>query len=158
MTEAIKTLSLTKKYGDKTVVNSLDLTVRKGELFSLLVPDGDDVNIPIEAAHLASVATMSGDGTINSSTAKKLVRILFEKDADPAEIVRENDLAQIRDPELLGKYVDEAIAADPKSVAAFKSGKTAAAKAIMGRIMAKTGGKGDPVMINELLEAALAKL
>ena len=40
MTEAIKTLSLTKKYGDKTVVNSLDLTVRKGELFSLLGVNG----------------------------------------------------------------------------------------------------------------------
>lgn len=44
---------------------------------------------------------MSGDGTINSSTAKKLVKTLFEKDADPEIIVKENDLAQISDPEIL---------------------------------------------------------
>ena len=129
-----------------------------GELFSLLEQDGDDVVIPIDGAHLASVATMSGDGTINSSTAKKLVKTLFEKDADPEIIVKENDLAQISDPEILGKYVDEAIASDPKTVAAVKAGRTNAAKALMGKIMAKTGGKGNPVKINELLEAALAKI
>lgn len=33
MTEAIKTVALTKKYGEKTAVNSLDLTVHKGEFF-----------------------------------------------------------------------------------------------------------------------------
>ena len=129
-----------------------------GELFSLLEQDGDDVVIPIDGAHLASVATMSGDGTINSSTAKKLVKTLFEHDADPEIIVKENDLAQISDPEILGKYVDEAIASDPKTVAAVKAGRTNAAKALMGKIMAKTGGKGNPVKINELLEAALAKI
>ena len=129
-----------------------------GELFSLIGQDGDDVVIPIDGAHLASVATMSGDGTINSSTAKKLVKTLFENDADPVLIVRENDLAQISDPEILGKYVDEAIASDPKTVAAVKAGRTNAAKALMGKIMAKTGGKGNPVKINEFLEAALAKI
>ena len=129
-----------------------------GELFSLIGQDGDDVVIPIDGAHLASVATMSGDGTINSSTAKKLVKTLFEKDADPEVIVKENDLAQISDPEILGKYVDEAIESDPKTVAAVKAGRTNAAKALMGKIMAKTGGKGNPVKINELLEAALAKI
>lgn len=129
-----------------------------GELFSLLEQDGDDVVIPIDGAHLASVATMSGDGTINSSTAKKLVKTLFEHDADPEVIVKENDLAQISDPEILGKFVDEAIEADPKTVAAVKAGRTNAAKALMGKIMAKTGGKGNPVKINELLEAALAKI
>ena len=37
---AIKTCSLTKMYGDKTVVDSLDLTVEHGELFSLLGTNG----------------------------------------------------------------------------------------------------------------------
>ena len=38
-----------------------------------------------------------------------------------------------------------------------KAGKVAAAKAIMGKIMAKTGGKGNPVKLDELLMAALNK-
>jgi ABC-type multidrug transport system ATPase subunit len=32
---AIKTNNLTKKFKDKTVVSSLELTIEKGELFSL---------------------------------------------------------------------------------------------------------------------------
>ncbi|MCR4616258.1 MAG: ABC transporter ATP-binding protein [Clostridiales bacterium] len=37
---AIETKALTKKYKDKTAVNSLDLTVEKGELFALLGVNG----------------------------------------------------------------------------------------------------------------------
>ena len=38
--EAIKTTDLTKKYKDKTAVNKLNLTVRKGELYALLGVNG----------------------------------------------------------------------------------------------------------------------
>ena len=34
--EAIKTVGLTKKYKDLTAVDNLNLSVKKGELFSLL--------------------------------------------------------------------------------------------------------------------------
>jgi ABC-2 type transport system ATP-binding protein len=36
----IELLDLTKKYGDYTAVNSLNLTIRKGEVFGLLGPNG----------------------------------------------------------------------------------------------------------------------
>lgn len=38
--EAIKTVKLTKKYKDLTAVDSLDLCVEQGELFSLLGVNG----------------------------------------------------------------------------------------------------------------------
>ena len=37
---AIETRALTKRYGDKTVVDRLDMTVREGELFTLLGVNG----------------------------------------------------------------------------------------------------------------------
>ncbi len=40
MTEAIRTVGLTKKFKDKTAVENLDLTVREGELFALLGVNG----------------------------------------------------------------------------------------------------------------------
>src|SRR3954470_3784783 len=39
-TVAIRTRALTKRYGDFTAVDSLDLTVRQGEVFGLLGPNG----------------------------------------------------------------------------------------------------------------------
>jgi len=37
---AIKTNHLTKKYGNFTAVNNLDLKVKKGEIYGLLGPNG----------------------------------------------------------------------------------------------------------------------
>lgn len=63
MTEAIKTLSLTKKYGDKTAVNSLDLTLHKGELFSLLGVNGAGKTTTIKMLSCLTMPT-SGDALL----------------------------------------------------------------------------------------------
>ena len=123
------------------------------EVFKLI--GEEDGIIAIAPEHLAQVAQMLGEGTINSSVGKRLVKVLWENDCDAREYVEKNNLGQINDTELLGKIIDEAIENDPKSVADYKSGKTAALKAIMGKIMAKTQGRGNPVLISDLLSERL---
>ena len=117
----------------------------------------ESFSCPVSAENLGELATLVGDDVINSSTAKKLIKEMFETNASPKAMVEERGLAQINDEELLGKLVAEAVAANPKSVADYKKGKLAAAKAIVGNVMGKTAGKGNPVIINRLLEAELAK-
>ena len=129
-----------------------------GELLSLI--DGE---IKLEPGALAKVSQLFGEGIVNSSTAKKLVRAIYDaaeagKAIDPESYVQDNNLAQIRDEGLLRGFVKEALDADPKAAEAYKAGKTAAAKAIMGKIMAKTGGRGDPVILDRLLYEELGKL
>ena len=46
---------------------------------------------------------------------------------------------------------------DAKSVASYKAGKTAALKALVGKVMAKTGGKANPVIVNELTQALITE-
>ncbi len=112
---------------------------------------------PVSAGNLGELATLVGDDVINSSTAKKLIKEMFETDASPKAMVEERGLAQINDEVLLAALVAEAVAANPKSVADYKKGKLAAAKAIVGNVMGKTAGKGNPVIINRLLEEELKK-
>ncbi len=119
--------------------------------------EGESFTCPVSAANLGELATLLGEDVINSSTAKKLIGEMFASDASPRRLVEERGLAQINDEELLGKLVAEAVAANPKSVADYKKGKLAAAKAIVGGVMAKTAGKGNPVIINRLLEEELKK-
>ncbi len=126
------------------------------EIFRLLPQDS--INIPISAANMAKIADMYGDGLINSGTAKKLVSRLWEKDADPAEIVEREGLGQINDRETLAAVIAEVIAKNPKSVEDFRKGKLQAVKALMGQAMGKTGGRGNPNMIQEILDAELEKL
>lgn len=113
--------------------------------------DTESGEIPVSAESLAKVAEMQGAGRINSSTAKKLVKELIAGDFDPEAYVSEHGLEQINDRALLAELVKKAVAANPKSVADYRAGKQAALKAIVGKVMSETGGKGNPVLINELM-------
>lgn len=126
------------------------------EVFRLLPPESAD--IPIPPADMAKIADMLGEGTINSGTAKKLVDLLWQQGGDPAKIVEEQGLGQINDRAALADVVATVISANPKSVEDFKKGKLQAAKALMGQAMAKTGGRGNPNIIQELIDAELTAL
>ena len=126
------------------------------EIFRLLPQDSAD--IPISAQAMAKIADMFGDGVINSGTAKKLVSRLWTEDGDPAEIVEKEGLGQINDREQLTDIVLDVIANNPRSVEDFRKGKLQAVKALMGQAMGKTGGRGNPNLIQEILDAELEKL
>lgn len=63
MTAAISTLKLTKKYGDKTVVNALNLEIGEGELFALLGINGAGKSTTIKMLSCISKPT-SGEAFI----------------------------------------------------------------------------------------------
>ena len=114
--------------------------------------DTEAGGIPVKPERLAALVDLLGDGKINSSTAKKIVCSLLENDFDPAAYVAEYGLEQINDCAVLEKIVREVLAADSKSVSSYKAGKTAALKAIVGKVMAKTEGRANPVAVTELAE------
>ena len=126
-----------------------------GEVFRMMQPD--DVIIPISAKHLAEIAQMSGSNIINSSTAKKLCKMLWDNDRDPAEIVKEQGLAQINDSQQISAWADEVFAQNPKSIADYKKGKTAAMGALIGQVMAKSRGRANPALVNDIVAQKLSQ-
>ena len=123
----------------------------------LRLSSGEDFLCPISPKNLARLAELSGSGTVNSSTAKKLFARLWEQDCDPQEIVEREDLAQITDRRALLALVREVLAENPSIVADYKRGKTFAAKSAVGKVMSKTGGRADPVILSDLVENELSK-
>lgn len=67
--DAIKTLNLTKKYKDKTVVNKLNLTVKEGELYSLLGVNGAGKSTTIKMLSCLIPPT-DGDATLLGNSIK----------------------------------------------------------------------------------------
>lgn len=63
MSDAIKTLALTKKYKDITAVDSLDLTVGEGELFALLGVNGAGKTTTVKMLSCLTYPT-SGDAVL----------------------------------------------------------------------------------------------
>lgn len=119
------------------------------EVLRLLPPD--ETNIPVSSGNFAKLSQMAGEGKINSSTCKKVLGMLWEKDQDPLELVRREQLGQISDRDILREFAVQAVNEQPKLVSDYKKGKTAVIQAMVGQVMKKTSGKGNPVIIQELL-------
>jgi aspartyl-tRNA(Asn)/glutamyl-tRNA(Gln) amidotransferase subunit B len=104
---------------------------------------------------LADLIKLVDGGAVNAPTAKEIFGELFEGGGSPDEIVREKGLSQVTDSGALEGMVDEAIRANPKSVADYRQGKTAAAKFLIGQVMRLSRGKASPQLANEILTRKL---
>lgn len=112
---------------------------------------------PVREERLAEIAELLGEGTVNSSTAKKLLARLTESDFSPRETVDKEGLAQIRDRALLTEWIEEILLQSPRAVADYKNGKTNAIRALQGKLMAKSQGRAEPILAERLLLEALSK-
>ena len=63
----------------------------------------------------------------------------------------EQGLSQVSDSGALEKWCDDAIAAHPHSVEAYKSGKTSALNHLKGQVMKLSKGKANPKTVDEIL-------
>ncbi len=96
-TDAIKTVALTKKYKDVTAVADLDLTVKQGELFSLLGVNGAGKTTTIKMLSCLTKPT-GGDAFLNgksiifdSAGVKSIIAVSPQETAVAAGLsVREN--------------------------------------------------------------------
>jgi aspartyl-tRNA(Asn)/glutamyl-tRNA(Gln) amidotransferase subunit B len=109
-------------------------------------------------AALASLVKLAAAGTINGPTLKELLPEIFEKGGDPEAIVKERGLGAVSDTAALEAMVDEAIAANPKSVADYKAGKKAAAGFFVGQVMKLSKGKADPKVVGPIVARKLSAI
>lgn len=78
LNEAIKTINLTKSYHNKTVLNNLNISVKKGTVFGLLGPNGAGKSTAIECI-LGTKRAESGSALVLGCDARKDRRTLFQK-------------------------------------------------------------------------------
>jgi aspartyl-tRNA(Asn)/glutamyl-tRNA(Gln) amidotransferase subunit B len=95
------------------------------------------------------------DGKINSKIAQTVFTEMFNTGKPPAAIVQEKGLVQVSDTGALDKFCDEAIAANPSSVADYKAGRVAALNFLKGQVMKLSKGKANPALVGEILEKKL---
>lgn len=127
-----------------------------GELARLLNAHGDEISaIPVQPAQLVELLKMIDQGTISGKTAKGVFEEMYATGRHPSEIVKDKGLLQISDEIELVKVVAEVIAANPKSVTDYRSGKTNAVGFLVGQVMKATRGKANPMLVNKLLREKL---
>ncbi|MDB6026902.1 MAG: aspartyl/glutamyl-tRNA(Asn/Gln) amidotransferase subunit [Verrucomicrobiales bacterium] len=104
---------------------------------------------------LLELVNLVESGKINSKIAQDVFADMFETGDAPEAIVQKKGLAQVSDTGAIEKFCDEAIAANPASVADFKAGKVAALNFLKGQVMKLSKGKANPNLIGEMLEKKL---
>lgn len=104
---------------------------------------------------LATMLSMIDKGTISKKIAKSLFEEMFDTGKDPKEIIEKRGLEQISDKDILEKIIQQVIDENPGPVSQYKDGKQKAIGFLIGKAMAKTKGKANPQLINELLRKRL---
>jgi aspartyl-tRNA(Asn)/glutamyl-tRNA(Gln) amidotransferase subunit B len=112
-------------------------------------------NLKFKPEAILDLVNLVDAKTISSSAAQTVFAEMFETGKPPAAIVQEKGLAQVSDMGAIEKFCDDAIAANPNSVADYKSGKVAALNFLKGQVMKLSKGKANPALIGEILERKL---
>ena len=113
---------------------------------------------PVSAEQVGQILNRMSDGTLNQKGARTVFSAIWEKKGDNVDALIETlGLKQISDTGAIEAAIDAVLAANPKMVAEFKSGKEKAFNALVGQTMRATKGKANPAQVNEILRAKLAQ-
>jgi len=117
-------------------------------------------NLPLSGSKLTpqslvSLIALIEKGTVSNTAGKTVLEEIFEKGGEPESIVKEKGLIQMSDLPELEAIVRDVIAANEKSVTAYKGGKSNAIGYLVGQCMRATKGKGNPQLLTELLIKAI---
>jgi aspartyl-tRNA(Asn)/glutamyl-tRNA(Gln) amidotransferase subunit B len=127
-----------------------------GELSSALNRENVDVSASrVVPQALAGLLARIVDATISGKIAKDVFESMWSEGKSADSIIEEKGLRQITDSSAIEGVIDSVIAANPKQVAEYLSGKDSVFRFFVGQVMKATGGKANPAQLNELLKAKL---
>ncbi len=109
----------------------------------------------ITPENFAELISLISKGDVLSRTAKDILSEMLETGADPETIIREKDLGQISNEGEVAETVGIVIKENKKAVEDYKGGKETAIKFLVGQVMAKLRGLGNPSLIEKLLKDSL---
>ncbi len=107
--------------------------------------------LPITPGDVARVAALVRAGTLNDRLARQVIEGVLAGEGTPDEVVAARDLAVVSDDSALAAAVDQAIAANPEVAGKVRSGKVAAAGALVGAVMKATRGQADAARVKDLI-------
>ncbi|MCE6114851.1 Aspartyl/glutamyl-tRNA(Asn/Gln) amidotransferase subunit B [Mycoplasmopsis agalactiae] len=88
---------------------------------------------------------------ISGKSFKKIVPLLVNFDGDIDQLIKEHDLVQISDENIITKWVNEIIAKNEALVTEYTERSEKVIKFVLGNIMKVSGGKVNPQKANEVL-------
>jgi aspartyl-tRNA(Asn)/glutamyl-tRNA(Gln) amidotransferase subunit B len=131
----------------------------QGELMGRLKAKGLEIErSPISMKGVAASADLVESGAISGKMLKDLYDLCFERNKDFPEVYEEEGRPQqSSDTSVLEKIVDEVIAANPKQLEQYRTGKKTMLGFFVGQVMKASKGQANPQLVNELLTKKLER-
>jgi aspartyl-tRNA(Asn)/glutamyl-tRNA(Gln) amidotransferase subunit B len=127
-----------------------------GEVSSALNRDNLDIGASrVSPPELSALLARIVDATISGKIAKEVFEKMWLEGKSADAIIEASGLKQITDSGAIEGVIDAVIAANPKQLADYRSGKDKLFGFFVGQVMKATGGKANPAQLNELLKAKL---
>jgi aspartyl-tRNA(Asn)/glutamyl-tRNA(Gln) amidotransferase subunit B len=132
-----------------------------GDLLAHLKESGSTPgDLALAPAGLAELVKLVADGTLSRPLAKEVLVAALAGGGSPTAIVAERGLAQVSDEGPLLAMVQAVLAAHPGEVERYRGGEDKDRKKLrgffMGKVMAESKGRGNPQVLNRLLDEALS--
>ena len=116
---------------------------------------GLDATFPVSPAQVAELLALVDQGTISGKQAKEVLAAISGTSKAPGDVVRERNMAVIRDEGAILTIARTLVAANPKQASAYRAGKTALLGYFVGQLMKETKGSASPDLVNAILTRVL---
>ena len=128
-----------------------------GDFSASLNKDNLDIaNSRVSAAQLGLLVSRIVDNTISGKLAKEVFEAMWTEGLDADAVIESRGLRQITDSGAIEAVIDAIMAANPKQLADYRSGKDKLFGFFVGQAMKATDGKANPALLNDLLKSKLA--
>jgi aspartyl-tRNA(Asn)/glutamyl-tRNA(Gln) amidotransferase subunit B len=114
-------------------------------------------DLSIDAGKLAALIAFVTGGKINRNAYKETIEEVFKNDVDPEKYITEKGLIMVNDDNAVITAVNTVLAENPDVVASWRGGKIQVFGFLMGQVMKKLGGTGNPDVAKKTLTAMLEK-
>jgi aspartyl-tRNA(Asn)/glutamyl-tRNA(Gln) amidotransferase subunit B len=115
----------------------------------------DIADAPVSSTLLAGMLRRIADGTISGKLGKEVFDAMWSGEGDADAIIAARGLRQISDVGAIEKIVADVLAANAPIVAEYKAGKDKAFQSLVGKTMAASRGKANPIEVNAALKKML---
>ena len=116
---------------------------------------------PVRPEALADLIGRVGRSELNTNQGREVLSKLLEGGGSLDAIIEAGGYRMVSDRDAIAKAIESALAANPKAIDDLKGGKKkpeAVKGFLRGQVMKQTGGKADPAVVGEMLDAKLAEV
>lgn len=108
-------------------------------------------NLNISPKYISESISLMDEGIISGKSLKKMIPLLVGFNGEIKNLLKEHNLEQISNPELITNYINKIINENDSLVSEYNERPDKVIKFVLGSLMKETGGQVNPILSNDIV-------